>query len=208
MRHIIHGMTCWGCAAIFDHSLFCPKCNTLQPAPKDYFEFFGIKRHLAIDIPQLQIRFYELSRKLHPDRYGRKSAEERALSTEATAILNDGWRILKDPLERAEYVLNQEGFNIAEQRSKDVPPELLEEVFELNMAIEELREGDASAKDQLRGAHVRFLGMLALSNSDLEGLFGEWDRDGGKDGLAAIRAVLNRRRYISNLIRDVEKELS
>ena len=201
-------MTCWQCSESFDDSLICPKCNALQPPPKDYFQFFGIRRHLAIDVAQLQIQFYNLSRKLHPDRYSRKSERERSLSTEATAILNDGWRTLKDPLERAEYLLNQEGFNIGEQRSKDVPPELLEEVFELNMAIEEIRDGDASAKEQLLSAQQRFAAMLATSNHDLEKLFVRWDSEGGKDPLAAIRAVLNRRRYISNLIRDVEKELS
>ncbi len=201
-------MTCWQCSEIFDDLFFCPKCNALQPPPKDYFQFFGIRRHLGIDVAQLQTQFYDLSRKLHPDRYSRKSERERSLSTEATAILNDGWRTLKDPLERAEYVLNQEGFNIGEQRSKDVPPELLEEVFELNMAIEDLRDGDASAKEQLRSAQQRFAGMMASSNQDLEQLFVRWDSEGGKDPLAAIRAVLNRRRYISNLIRDAEKELS
>ena len=201
-------MTCWQCAFVFDDSLFCPQCNVLQPPPKNYFQLFGIKRHLAIDLPQLQTLFYDLSRKLHPDRYSRKSERERALSTEATAILNDAWRTLKDPLERAEYILNEEGFNIGEQRSKDVPPELLEEVFELNMAIEELREGDASAKQQLVSAQARFLSMLEESNRDLEKLFTLWDSEGGSEPLAAIRAVLNRRRYISNLIRDVEKELS
>ena len=201
-------MTCWQCSESFDDSFFCPKCNALQPPPKDYFQFFGIRRHLSIDVAQLQTQFYDLSRKLHPDRYSRKSERERSLSTEATAILNDGWRILKDPLERAEYVLNQEGFNIGEQRSKDVPPELLEEVFELNMAIEELRDGDASAKQQLRSAQQRFAAMLASSNQDLEKLFVRWDSEGAKEALTAIRALLNRRRYISNLIRDVEKELS
>ena len=201
-------MTCWHCQESFDDSLFCPKCNVLQPPPKDYFQFFGIERHLAIDLAALQARFYELSRKLHPDRYSRKSAREKALSTEATAILNDGWRTLKDPLERAEYLLDAEGFPIAEQRTKDVPPELLEEVFELNMALEELRDGDASARQQLVGARERFQTMLAQSDQDLEKLFVRWDSERGQSPLAAIRAVLNRRRYISNLIRDVEKELS
>ena len=42
-------------------------------------------------------------------------------------------------MKRAEYLLTEEGFPIGEQRSKDVPPELLEEVFELNMVLEELR---------------------------------------------------------------------
>ncbi len=204
-------MTCWHCAAESEPALLCPHCQALQPPPGDYFTFFGLPRKLSIDTEKLQAYFYELSRKLHPDKYSRKSERERSYSTAATAILNDGWRTLKNPVLRAEYLLTQEGLEIAEQRTKDVPPELLEEVFELNMALEELRGGDDSAKKELSAARDRFAGMMVASDAELQRNFLRWDSEGGeggKDALGAIRSVLNRRRYISNLIRDVEKELS
>ena len=50
-----------------------------------------------------------------------------------------------------DFLLQPAGFDIGEQRGRDVPPELLEEVFELNMALEEAREGDAGAKAQGKG---------------------------------------------------------
>ncbi len=70
-------------------------------------------------------------------------------------MLNDAYRTLRDPVARAEYLLKEEGFEIGEQRRKNVPPELLEEVFELNMALEELRDGrrvGAAAAREARGA--------------------------------------------------------
>src|SRR4051812_3359126 len=99
---------------------------------KDYFEFLELPRNLAIDPKELEKRFYALSRQLHPDLHSRKSPAERDQAEEATAILNDAYRTLRDPVKRAEYLLKLEGFDIGEQTSKDVPPELLEEVFELN----------------------------------------------------------------------------
>ena len=60
---------------------------------------------------------------------------------DATARLNDAYRTLRDPMGRAMYLLKLEGFDVGEQGGKDVPPELLEEVFELNMALEEIRDG-------------------------------------------------------------------
>ena len=63
-----------------------------------------------------------------------------------SSALNDAYRTLKDPVRRAEYILSTEGFDIGEQRSKDVPPELLEEVFELNESLDELREARASGE--------------------------------------------------------------
>ena len=91
---------------------------------KNFFQFFGLEPKLRVDAESLQKRFYELSRQWHPDRFSRKSPAEQAEALEATSILNDGYRTLKDPVKRAEYLLKEEGFPIGEQRSKDVPPEL------------------------------------------------------------------------------------
>ncbi len=168
-----------------------------------YFEALGLAPALTLDLDDLKKRFYERSRQWHPDRYSRKSAAEQEQALEMTAMLNDAFRVLRDPVERAEYVLKENGL----EPSKDAPPELLEEVFELNMALEELREGDESARASLVEARDRFVGMLAQSDSELSALFVAHDASPGKDSLGKIRSNLNRRRYISNLVRDVEKEL-
>ena len=180
---------------------------------KDFYEFFGIERKLRLDEAALQKRFYELSRAWHPDRFSRKSADEQAQALEATAILNDGYRTLRDPVKRAEYLLKEEGFPIGEQRSKDVPPELLEEVFDLNMMLEELKGGDESARPQLEAAKENFTGLRSGTDSDLEKLFAKYDAAGAqsetaKQALHEIRGVLNRRRYIENLVRDVDRALN
>lgn len=174
----------------------------------DYFSFFGLERKLTLDASQLQKRFYELSREHHPDRFAQKPAEERLKAEEASAILNDGYRVLRDPLQRAEYVLQQEGFDVGEQRSKDVPPELLEEVFELNMALEELRHGDEDARASLAEAHQKFIGMRAAADEELNALGQRYDQSQDRAVLQQIRGVLNRRRYIRNLVSEVEKELA
>ncbi len=174
----------------------------------DYYSFFGLERKLTLDGAALQKRFYELSREFHPDRFAQKPAEERLKAEESSAILNDGYRVLRDPVQRAEYVLKQEGFDVGEQRSKDVPPELLEEVFELNMALEELRHGDEEARASLREAHGKFVGMRTAADEELAGLGKRFDESQDRAVLQQIRGVLNRRRYIRNLVAEVEKELA
>jgi molecular chaperone HscB len=180
---------------------------------QDYFTFFGLARKLQIDAGALQKRFYELSKQWHPDRFSRSPVEEQTQALEATSILNDGYRTLKDPVKRAEYLLAQEGFPIGEQRSKNVPPELLEEVFELNMLLEELRTGDDSQKPQLAQARENFVKMLGDVDRQLESLFAKHDAaapesETAKQAMHDIRGVLNRRRYIENLIRDVDRALN
>lgn len=190
---------CWNCGCSVS-SRFCDACKALQPPSLDYYAFFGVPRQLALEPKELEKRFYALSRQLHPDLFSRKPAREQEYALEASAILNDAYRALKDPVTRALYVLKQEGYNIAEQGTKDVPPELLEEVFDLNMALEELRDGDKDAREQLRSARQRFERMRDEIDSGMERRFAEWDAGHEPAKLDEIRGQLNRRKYISNLI--------
>lgn len=174
----------------------------------DYFELFGIPRSLNLSTDMLQQRFYELSRELHPDRFMRRPEAERQQALDRSSELNDAYRTLKDPLKRVQYVLSREGFDIGEQRSKDVPPELLEEVFELNMALEEMRSGDDSVRPQLESAAANFTGMLVGVDRQLQDLFAKYDQSPSRDTLSEIRGVLNRRKYIQNLVDEVQKSLA
>jgi len=171
-----------------------------QDYKQDYFEFFELPRHLAIEPKDLETRFYALSRKWHPDMHSRKGPAEQDRALEATALLNDAYRTLRDPIARAMYLLKQEGFDISEQGTRDVPPELLEEVFELNEALEELRGGDEDALSQIEAARLRFESMRAAIDAQLQENFAAWDASRSPDTLAAIRGLLNRRKYITNLI--------
>jgi len=177
---------------------------TSAPAlPADYFAVFGLDRKLTIDEASLQRKFYELSRQFHPDRFATASPFQQQYALDFTALLNDGYRVLRDPVKCAEYLLKQEGFDIGEQRSKDVPPELLEEVFELNMMLESTPD-----KQELESARERFRAMQAQTDSEIQGLAAKYDATNDRSVLAAVRGVLNRRRYIQNLVRDVEKALA
>ena len=174
----------------------------------DFYEIFGISRGLNLSLDDLQARFYKLSRELHPDRFMRKPEAERQRALDMSSALNDAYRTFKDPIKRAQYLLALEGFEIGEQRSKDVPPELLEEVFELNMALEEMRGGDDSARPQLEAAEKNFTGMLTETDRQLQSLFEQYDMSHSRDVLGQIRNTLNRRKYIQNLVSEVQRTLS
>jgi molecular chaperone HscB len=217
---------------------FCPDCRKLQPpADSDYFTFFALQRRLNVDPIALEAEFYRLSRQLHPDLYARASEQEQQWSTQKSSLLNDAYRTLRDPIRRTEYLLELEGVKLEEQsrsatdearaqgkeKQQVVPPDLLEEVFELNMQLEEMRMGkkmgerDEQVARDLQAAKERFEGMLATSNKDLERLWNEWDEviAAGADAADPLRlavrdkmvALLNRRSYVRNLVRDVNEAL-
>ena len=162
--------------------------------PLNYYDFFEIPHQLAIDLKDLEKRFYALSRKWHPDRFARAGADDRQEALDASAILNDGYRVLCDPIQRANYLLKENGFDIGEQQSKEVPPELLEEVFELNMAFE---ESDAPA---IAEARSKFEKMQESIDRALVEKYREYDERPSREILQQIRSLLNRRKYVTNLV--------
>ncbi len=202
-----HLTNCWNCGKIPEEVHFCSSCHSLQPPATNYYDFFGLEHKLNLNLRDLEKRFYTLSRRLHPDVYFRRPPKERQYSLDATAMLNDGYRTLRDPISRAEYLLKQNGFDIGEQKSNNVPPELLEEVFELNMALEEVRSGDESVRLQLEEAREKFLTMRDDVDAELQAKFEEYDRAPSQDVLREIRSLLNRRTYVRNLVNQVEAAL-
>src|ERR1700734_2081652 len=128
----------------------------------DYFTFFSLPRKLQLDSPALEKQFYTLSRKLHPDRFAAKPVAEQEAALAQSSLLNDAYRTLKDPIARTQYLLTLEGIQLeeqskaatdaarasGEQKKQIVPPELLEEGFELNMQLQEMRAANKMGEDE------------------------------------------------------------
>jgi molecular chaperone HscB len=225
---------CWSCGTMrAEH--FCSACGKVQPpVPVDYFSFFGLPRKLNVEVSALEREFYQLSRKLHPDLYSGADKREQEWSLEQSSLLNDAYRTLKDPIKRTEYLLRLEGVELEEQsksateearatgkaKKQVVPPDLLEEVFDLNMQLEELRVQKKMGEDD--PALIEEIGRQKLDLEEkhqalLEELKGEWtnwDRavdTGTETDRLKIRDkmvdTLNRRSYLRNLVRDVNEAL-
>jgi molecular chaperone HscB len=224
--------SCWSCGSM-RAAHFCEACGKVQPpVPVDYFSFFGLPRKLNVDVSALERDFYDLSRRLHPDLTARAGSREQEWSLEQSSLLNDAYRTLKDPIKRTQYLLHLEGVELEEQsksateqaratgetKKQIVPPDLLEEVFELNMQLEELRmnkkmgEDDPALiaeigkqKQSLEAKHQALLQELQTYWKSWDNLI---DRSPAADAeRAQVRdkmvGVLNRRNYIRNLVRDV-----
>ena len=203
-------------------------------APGSYFAQFALPRHLNVDTAALEKSFYAQSRRLHPDRFASRPLAEQEAALAASSQLNDAYRTLRDPIARTEYLLALEGIQLEEQsraatdaaraagteKKQVAPPDLLEEAFELNMQLEEMRmarqmgDDDPQTRADLETARTKFTAMLADSQQQLESLWSQWDtaedandpaaRDAAKRSMVAL---LNRRSYIRNLVRDVNAAL-
>src|SRR5580765_262026 len=154
-----------------------PKSNPAQ----DYFSLFGLPRKLWIEMSSLEQKFLQLSWKLHPDNFVNSPEAERELSLKKSSDLNDAYRVLRDPLARVEYLLEIEGARKEGEHKQQAPPELLEEVFELNESLDELRDakssgGDlASLKTKLEAAQKNFQEKLGEVDAQLQSAAQQWD---------------------------------
>jgi len=212
------------------------------PSPRDYFGFFGLPRKLNLDLAALEREFHRLSRKLHPDLFARASQQEQQWATEQSSQLNDAYRTLRDPIARTQYLLQLEGVQLEEQskaaterarqtgeaKQQAVPADMLEEVFELNMQLEEMRAGkklgerDETVVRDLEQARRNFEARLNALSDELQDYWKEWDMlvaRHGSDAAAIPEAerkavrdrmvdLLNRRSYMRNLVRDVNAALA
>ncbi|HEV8487218.1 MAG TPA: Fe-S protein assembly co-chaperone HscB [Blastocatellia bacterium] len=202
-----------------DH--FCAACGHIQPVGRDtdYFAFFGLPRKLRLNEGELEKSFYALSRQFHPDFFMNASPEERQASIERSSLLNDAYRTLRDPISRTLYLLSLEGYKEAEKKA---PPDLLEEVFELNMQIEEIKAakktGDDDEVAEARRSLDEALGNLRKKMAEIDGrlgaMFDEWDTaldkgtgDERKAVLDRMSELLSHRSYIRNLVRDIKEEI-
>jgi molecular chaperone HscB len=192
----------------------------VTPEHGDYFAIFGLPRKLGIEMNGLEQKFLQLSWKLHPDNFVNASPEEREISLKRSSELNDAYRTLRDPVARVEYLLAIEGARKEGQTKQQAPPELLEEVFELNESLDELREAKSSGgdttslKERLQAAEQNFESKLSEVDAELQNTGREWDQAVGSTDPAQRSAVknnlnelLNRRSYIRNLVLNVQREL-
>ena len=213
---------CWHCQSEVSGEYFCERCVKVQPVSKeaDYFSCLGFPRRLTIDPQQLEAKFYELSRAFHPDFYQNKSETEQAISLSNAATLNTAYRTLRDPIQRAEYLLAIEAGAVKEIRTTP-PADLFEEILELQETLEEFRSSDQSSeawqrlREKLQTEQHTLEKRKQEMEMQLERLFVEWDalQDRGEVTsqarverdrlLKQMREILSNRTYVRNIVNDL-----
>jgi molecular chaperone HscB len=163
-----------------------------------HFERLGLPRRFSLDLAEVERQYLARSRALHPDFHQLGTTGEQSASLEMTARLNEAYGALCDPFKRAEYLLMLEGGPSAGEQ-KEMPPEFLEEILELRMAIAELEDAASKAamEQKLKSRRGAMLDEVAKDFATLEA--------GGDRPvlLKSLRQKLNALKYVQNLLRDL-----
>lgn len=209
---------CWNCQSDVEGAAFCGSCVKVLPISErgDYFEYFGLSCRLNIDLLDLERRFHALSRKFHPDFYQSAGTQEKAISLENSAAINRAYRVLRDPVARAEYVVQLES-GAAKQIPAAPPQDLLMEMFDLQEALQDYRAHVESGQDaaellaQLTAERQRLERRMSGLQDELAEAFSGWDRLADEQRLepqkgeilARLKRILGERAYLSAVLEDL-----
>jgi molecular chaperone HscB len=197
-------VVCWSCKAeVAEGTVFCPACRKIQPVGRneDHFSLVDLPREYALEVGELERRFRERSRQLHPDRFARAQPRERRLSLERATRLNDAYRTLKDWRLRAGFLLRLAGSDVFAEGRTYADPDFLEEQLEWREALAlaqsdgdeaRLRRIGEAARERLRGIEDEVAQRFADER---------WYSDLSVD----IARRLSRARYYDNIVADAER---
>ncbi len=202
---------CWSCGK--EHAAsdaLCPHCGKVQPVPAqkaledtvaDKFATLGFARSYDLHPGKVEEAFKSLSRKLHPDRFARASAQERRFSLEQTTLLNDAYRTLKDPVRRAEHLLELRGVKMGEGSKVELPPEFLEQALEDREKLLEAKGGGEPQAVEVLAREVQGRRDATLTHiaQQLRAL-----ESGSQTDLAPVAQLISQLRYYARYLDEVE----
>ncbi|CAL9129744.1 unnamed protein product [Musa textilis] len=190
---------CWNCggAAVSPGPfLACGLCGSVQPVDQsiDFFQIFGLERKYEIKDGNLEVKYKDWQKKLHPDLVHSKSEKEKMFAAEQSARVIDAYRTLSKPLPRAIYLLKLEGVHVDEEKTI-TDPDLLAEMMDIREAVEEAN--DSHALNQIQ---TQVEEKFEKCSRSFEQVFKMHDFD---NAIAAIE----RMRYYDRALEEITKKL-
>ena len=159
---------------------------------RNHFELLGLPAAYSVDAARLERGYRELQTQVHPDRFASGSEADRRVAMQWAARANEAYRTLRDPVDRARYLLKLKGFDTGEETNTAMPADFLMQQMEWREAAAESRaRGDAAALEALRGE------MLAMLERAL-------DADANYDaGCSLVRKL----RFLAKLEEEIDAAL-
>lgn len=170
---------------------------------QNHFALFALPERYRLDRKDLDARYRELQRTVHPDRFASASDQERRLSVQRAAQINEAFETLKDPLKRGQYLLALRGHAIEDQQQTHQDPEFLMQQIDMREQLAEVRAQD----DPLQVLDT-LSRQIRSQYRDLEAALGQ-ALDSGADIGQAVTLALRMQFFtrLNNEVQELEADL-
>jgi molecular chaperone HscB len=172
--------------------IFCETCGAVQPpAGVDHFTRLGLPRTFDIDTGTLDQGYFAAQRRLHPDRFATRTPRERTFSQLQAVSLNEAYETLKDPVQRAEYLIGLNGVEVIPEGCSLVgEQDLLHEVME--------RREDLAEAETIAAVGALEAGAIADAAHCIEALSAAF----ALEDLPAAARLTTRMKYLDKYIQE------
>jgi molecular chaperone HscB len=167
---------------------------------QDYFALFGLPRRYRFDGARLDAAYRALQRGIHPDRHAAKGEVERRLALQSSARVNEAYRALKDPVDRAQYLLSLHGIDALGETDTALRPEFLQQQLERRERIAEAQSARDAARlaELLEGVRPDIVSAQAALAEQLD----------GKQNFELARGAVRELRFLTKVAADIEAALA
>jgi molecular chaperone HscB len=198
-------LSCPNCGTM-TADIICENCNYLiqKNDITNFFDIFSFTGRLGFDQDEIDSRFYSLSKQIHPDLHENKDDLQKKLSIQYSSLLNNAYQTLINPFKRAKYFLEIHN-DVA--LSKDIPQQLLADVFE----VQELLESNTLDDDEIEelGSQLnKFDRNIQESKDLLEAQFKTYDLEKNlSETISGIKKILLEYNYLKRLSTQIEEKI-
>lgn len=195
---------CWNCEFVGAPAKFCPGCRTVQPPAEErsFFSLFGLEAdRFDVDVAALDAEFRRQQMEVHPDRFASRCRREEGFAAAQSAALNHAHGVIRDPVERARYILKRRGIDLdggdeggagaGGKRPPQTDPATLMEVMELRESMSE-----ASTPEEFEALH-------ADARARLDGALREASEAFRSGDAARMVGVTLRMLYLNSLVKEL-----
>jgi molecular chaperone HscB len=171
----------------------------LETVRQDFFSLFGLPRRQELDAERLELLYRDIQAKVHPDKHAHLSDSEKRMAMQWATHVNEAYQTLKDPLQRARYLLHLAGHDVGLESNTAMPAEFLIAQMELRETVAAAREaGDA---DQLDALHHRL-------RKEIGGEYAQLQQALDANELARAGALVRQLMFQEKLFQEIDDALT
>ena len=172
---------------------------------KNFFDLFGINRSFSIDRSLLRDRFRTMQKKFHPDNYATAGEQDRRISAQYAALINEAFTTLSDPMQRGRYMLMQLGINTDEEHDTRMDPEFLMQQIEWREQLEAAQSSADSSMEILGGLSLLVNDEFAKREARIGEILDNLDKPGNIDSsLETARHLVRELQFLGKMKSEIE----